>query len=225
VSVDPSARATHDFTDPPDLVHLVSTREEWLQCCDFDGHGTDSPDVHWCRVLAGSQQNLGSSVPSSRDVGRVRDSGFSLPGEAEVCNLNGKVGGRRWGSDKRRVSLEAVASLGGRRGNQNVLGLDVAVEEVVVVNVFQARENLTKDALDTRAVERLVVARLHQLVQVAIHVLHGDVELLAQWVEEDVVRGHEMGVVRERLQENDFTQLQALREMLKGLLHRLDGNL
>lgn len=99
------------------------------------------------------------------------------------------------------------------------------MEEVVVVNVFEARENLAKDTLDAGAVERLVLARLHQLVQVAVHVLHGDVELLAHWVKEDVVRGHEVGVIRERLQENDFSQLQALREMLKGLLHRLDGNL
>jgi hypothetical protein len=76
--------------------------------------------------------------------------------------------------------------------------------------VFQTGENLTKDTLDAGAVERLVVARLHQLVQVAIHVLHGDVKLLAHWVEEDVVRGHEMGVVREGLQKDDFTQLQTL---------------
>jgi hypothetical protein len=79
------------------------------------------------------------------------------------------------------------------------------VEEVVIVNVFQTRENLAKNALDTSTVEWLVVTRLHQLVEVAVHVLHGDVELLAQWVKEDVVCRYQVRVVRQGLQEDDLT--------------------
>ena len=79
------------------------------------------------------------------------------------------------------------------------------MEEVVVVDVLQSREDLAKNALHTGAVEWLVVTRLHQLVKVAVHVLHGDVELLAQWVEEDVVCRYQVRVVRQGLQEDHFT--------------------
>ena len=76
---------------------------------------------------------------------------------------------------------------------------------MVVVNVLQSRKDLAKNALHTGAVKWLVVTRLHQLVEVSIHVLHRDVELLAQWVEEDVVCRYQVRVVRQGLQEDDFT--------------------
>jgi hypothetical protein len=63
----------------------------------------------------------------------------------------------------------------GRGGHEDVLGLDVAVEEVVGVDVLETLHDLEQDALDTCVVEILVVSGLHQLVQVALHVLHGNV--------------------------------------------------
>lgn len=95
----------------------------------------------------------------------------------------------------------------------------------MIVNVLEAGEDLEQDALDTGAIERLMVASFHQLVQVAVHVLHDDVQLLAKRVEEDVVRRYQMWVVRQRLQEDDFSELRALVEAVERLLHGLDGNL
>jgi hypothetical protein len=68
------------------------------------------------------------------------------------------------------------------------------VEELAGVDVFEASEDLEEDALDAVGVERLVVSGLHQLVQVSIHVLHGDVKPPAVWVQEDVQSRHEVGV-------------------------------
>jgi hypothetical protein len=68
------------------------------------------------------------------------------------------------------------------------------VEEVVRVDVFESLHDLEQNALDTRIVKTLVISRLHQLIQVAFHVLHGDVELFAKWVEEDVQGRNQMGV-------------------------------
>jgi hypothetical protein len=89
---------------------------------------------------------------------------------------------------------------------------------VVVVNVLQSGQNLAENALHTGTVERLVVTRLHQLVEVAIHVFHGDVELLAHRVKEDVVCRHEVRMVGKILQKDDLTQLETLRKVLESLL-------
>jgi uncharacterized OB-fold protein len=77
------------------------------------------------------------------------------------------------------------------------------------VDVFQTLHNLEEDALDATVVETLVVASLHQLVQVALHVLHGDMELLGERVQEDVEGGNKVRVVWQCAEEDDFTKLQA----------------
>ena len=79
--------------------------------------------------------------------------------------------------------------------DENVFGLDVAVEEVVRVDVFQTLHNLVKDALDAAVVKALVVASLHQLVEVALHVLHSDMKLLSVGVQEDVESRNKVRVV------------------------------
>ena len=45
-------------------------------------------------------------------------------------------------------------------------------------------------------VQETVVAGLHQLVEIAVHVLHADVEIAGQRIEEDVESGHEVRVWR-----------------------------
>jgi hypothetical protein len=77
-------------------------------------------------------------------------------------------------------------------GDENVFGLDVAMEEVMRVNVFEALHNLEEDALHTSVIETLVVASLHQLVEVTLHVLHGDMELLSERIQEDVKGGNQV---------------------------------
>ena len=99
------------------------------------------------------------------------------------------------------------------------------MKEVVRVNVLQTDHDLVENALDARVIETLVVASLHKLIEVTLHILHGDVELLAEGVEEDVEGGNKMRVSGERAQEDHLAQLSALRKRLESLLHRLDGNL
>lgn len=125
-----------------------------------------------------------------------------------------------------------VAAEGGRgglersvAGDEYVLGLDVAVEELVGVYVVEARQDLEEYGLDGLGLEGLVFSRLHELVEVAVHVLHADVQLLGARVEEDVIRGHQVRVLRQRAQEDDLAEIQTLGEGVVRLLHRLDGDL
>ena len=145
--------------------------------------------------MSRAEQDLGSSVPTRRDVGRVGELGVGFSGETEIGDLDGVRRGGRGRRDESGVSLECVACVGGRCRDEDVLGLDVAVEEVVLVDVLEARDDLEEDALDGGAVQALVVARLHELVEVAVHVLHGNVQLLAHGIQEDVEGGHKVGVV------------------------------
>lgn len=69
------------------------------------------------------------------------------------------------------------------------------MEKVVFVNVLQTGKNLVEDALDAAAVEVFVLARLHELIQITIHVLHGNVQLSAQRVQKYVVCWYEMWVI------------------------------
>jgi hypothetical protein len=76
--------------------------------------------------------------------------------------------------------------------DKNVFGLDVAVEEVMRVDVFEALHDLEEDALHTSVIETLVIASLHQLVEVTLHILHGDMELLGERIQKDVEGGNQM---------------------------------
>jgi hypothetical protein len=96
----------------------------------------------------------------------------------------------------------------GGSGDEDVFRLDVAVEKVVRVDMLEALHNLEEDALDAGVVEALVVAGLHQLVEVTLHVLHADVQLLAVGVQEDVEGGDEVRMLREGAEKDDLAELQ-----------------
>jgi hypothetical protein len=68
------------------------------------------------------------------------------------------------------------------------------VEKFAVVDMLETTEDLEQDALDTGGVHWLVVACLHQLVEVAVHELHCDVKPAAVRVQEDVQGRYEMRV-------------------------------
>ena len=124
---------------------------------------------------------------------------MSLPCKTKVCNLD-SVGRRcgRW-SYQCRISLESRSGVLRCRGrNQYVLWLDISVEEVVIVDVVEAAENLIQDAFDAAAIQAFMISGLHQLVQIAIHILHADVQFLGHRIQEDVESWHQMGVCRER---------------------------
>lgn len=64
------------------------------------------------------------------------------------------------------------------------------------VNVLESLHDLEQNALDARVVKAFVISGLHQLVQIAFHILHADMELLSERVQEDVKCRNEVLVGR-----------------------------
>lgn len=147
-----------------------------------------------------------------------------LSSQSEISDLHRVRRRSRRGSNESRVSAEGGV-VRGRCRNEDVFGLNVTVEEAMRVDVVEAGEDLVENALDDPSIQVFVVSRLHQLVQVAIHVLHGDVEFLRQRVEEDIESRHEVSMIGQCTQEDHFAKLHARSEGLKCLLHRLDCDL
>ena len=54
------------------------------------------------------------------------------------------------------------------------------------MDVVEAGEDLEEDAFDAAAIQTFVVSCFHQLVEITIHVLHTDVELLRYRIKEDI---------------------------------------
>lgn len=93
------------------------------------------------------------------------------------------------------------------------------------MNVLQALHYLKENAFDTAYVETFVIPGLHQLIKIAIHVLHGDVELLAERIQEDIQGWDKVVMRRKRSEEDDFSELQTRSKGFEVLLHRLYRNL
>ena len=72
------------------------------------------------------------------------------------------------------------------RSYEDVFRLDVAMEEVVLVDVLQAGQDLKQYALDRSVVQSFVLACLDQLVEIAVHEFHCNVKLFAEWIQKDV---------------------------------------
>lgn len=78
------------------------------------------------------------------------------------------------------------------------------MKEAVSVDVFQTLHDLEQDALDGRHIQALMITRLHELVQIPIHILHGNVKLLGEWIQENVHCWYQMWVMRERSEEDNL---------------------
>jgi len=89
------------------------------------------------------------------------------------------------------------------------------MKEVMGVDVFETLHDLEQDALDTGVIQALVIPRFHQLVQISLHVLHTDMKLFAEGVEENVERRDEVCMRWQSPEEDHFSQLQARCEGLK----------
>lgn len=93
------------------------------------------------------------------------------------------------------------------------------------VNMVEAREDLVKNTLYAFRIHALMFSSLHQLVEVAVHVLHANVELLAKRVQEDVESRNQMGMGWESSEKYNFAKFEARRKGFEGLFHRFDRNL
>jgi hypothetical protein len=89
--------------------------------------------------------------------------GVGLTSKTKVGDLHSVDRRGRRRSDKVRVTAESGIIGGGRR-YENVFGLNIAVEEVVGVDVVQTGQDLVKNTLDVLAFKVFVVTGLHQLI-------------------------------------------------------------
>ena len=86
------------------------------------------------------------------------------------------------------------------------------MKEAMVVNVLEPGHYLVEQTLDKVRFHQLTAARLHQLVEVAVHVLHSNVKLAADWVKEDIERRNEVAVVGQSAEEDDLAQFETVGE-------------
>mmetsp|Transcript_124915 Transcript_124915/g.303364 ORF Transcript_124915/g.303364 Transcript_124915/m.303364 type:complete len:290 (-) Transcript_124915:69-938(-) len=189
-------RVAHNAADLVDLVGLRRAREERPQREQLSHYATAGKGIDGRVVHSGAQQHLGCAVPARRHVVRVGRPRADLARKAEV-------------SDLARVALA-----------QHVLGLDITVEEPVLVHEGQALEDLEHDVADLRLRE-VLLACLHQLVQVLLHVLEHEEELVI--LTDHFLELDNVGVV-ELLEALDLAQLHALFPRVELLLHLLDGH-
>jgi hypothetical protein len=131
-----------------------------------------------------------------------------LTSKTEIGNLHriSWRGGRR--SNEVRVAAKGRVVRGGCR-NEDVLGFDIAMEEVVGVDMVETLQDLVEDTLDVLSLEIFVVPCLHQLIEIAIHVLHGDVKLAGERIEENIKGRNKVRMRRKSPQEDYLPQLQA----------------
>ena len=123
--------------DLEDLVNLRVTREEGLSCAHLGKDATDGPHVDASRVLTSTQENLGGSVPQGDDL-------------VGVCAQRNTKG-----AGKTEIGELEVALL----VDEEVLGLEIAVQDAVGVAVLDAIAKLEHELAD----DLIAKAELHQM--------------------------------------------------------------
>jgi hypothetical protein len=177
--------------DLEDLVNLRVTGEQRLARAHLSEDTAHRPHVDASRVLSTAEQDLRRTVPQSDHlVGVCAERDTKSAGEPEVGEL------------------EVVVLV-----DEEVLGLEVAVEDAVSVAVAHALTQLHHELLDHLIVHGQGLSiqagalweslapptladgqRLHVLLQVAVEELKDEVQLVAVGVD-DVEQAHDVGVV------------------------------
>jgi hypothetical protein len=141
-----------------DLVDLTIPAEHGLFLHQFGKDASDRPDIDSEAVLLLPEENLGRPVPEGLDLVREGlDGQAEGAGESEVGNLEGA-----------------------RLVDEKILGLEVAVDDPARVAVVEAIAELVEEELDlVRGHRRLVLP--HVLLQVVVHQLEYEVQLLLGW--------------------------------------------
>lgn len=104
-------RCPEDVVYLVDLVKLVGTRKQRIQRHNLEKHAPDAPQVHLVIVVTVSEETFWCSVPAGRYVLCVRLLGIDPSAGPEVCKLKNVV------------------------GNENILGLDIAMKDAVSVHM------------------------------------------------------------------------------------------
>ena len=137
--------------DLMNLVDFVIAWEEGEERDHFKEHASHPPQIHLVPVVSVRQQALGGSVPTRGDVLCVRLLGVDAAARPEVGELD--------------VVLH----------EQDVLGLDVAVEDAVAVHVVDGLQQLVHVVLHA-VLGQVVALALDGVVHVHVHQLKDESE-------------------------------------------------
>lgn len=158
----------------------IFSREERLSGEELGEDTTNTPDVNGGSVLGEEgATELGGSVPAGGNVVSPEDgSGGVVEGDTSKAEV---------------ADLELAVSIG-----EDVLGLEIAVEDIGSVDVLEAAQQLVEEELVV--LRGQVVICLYHLVQVRLHQLkhHIDVpELPPRCRQQDVLYLHNVWVAQQ----------------------------
>mmetsp|Transcript_27548 Transcript_27548/g.87211 ORF Transcript_27548/g.87211 Transcript_27548/m.87211 type:complete len:437 (-) Transcript_27548:485-1795(-) len=206
------ARRADDVEDELQLVHEVLAGEERAAPEELCQDAAAAPEVHGVGVEpVGAKHELRRAVPARHDVLRhgVDDA------------LVGRVAPRPRGplarEPKVRDAQVAVAA------HEQVPRLEVAVDDTVLVHEVHAAQQLDHEVPRVRLGERL--RRLDDAVQVAVHELHHQVELVAVLLHDAVPQRDDVRVLPEVAHEPQLAQhVLRVGARLRDGRDALDGN-
>mmetsp|Transcript_10 Transcript_10/g.40 ORF Transcript_10/g.40 Transcript_10/m.40 type:complete len:325 (+) Transcript_10:328-1302(+) len=144
-------RRADDAVNLLDLIELVRPGEQREQRHDLEEHAPDAPHVHLVVVVPVREQTLRGSVPPRGDVLRVRLLAVNPPARPKVREFQLVV------------------------HDQDVLGLDVAVEDPVPMHVIHALDQLIHICLHPVLID-VVPPSADELVDVHVHELEHERE-------------------------------------------------
>mmetsp|Transcript_33887 Transcript_33887/g.100659 ORF Transcript_33887/g.100659 Transcript_33887/m.100659 type:complete len:438 (+) Transcript_33887:197-1510(+) len=198
--------AAGDLHDAIQLVHGGGSWEDGLPGDELSQDAAHAPEVDALRVRGGAEEDLRGAVPARRDV--VRQHGVlgvvvhlhDAPGQAEVADLHLAVGVQ-----------------------EDVRGLDVAVQHRPRVHVLQRLEQLVDDVL---LVDLLKDLGADDGVQVGFHEVADQIDVLVVVGLEHVQQPHNVLVTVQLLQEHDLPEralgIRRILEGVEALLERHD---
>lgn len=167
--------------------------------------------------MALAQEDLGRPVPAGRHVGGVSGLVSHVAGQTVVGNFHDVI--------VAVVAVQkpffAVIVVGGR--DEDVFRFYVAMEEVMSVDVADSGQDLRQDGFERGQRERAPLALPHELVEVLVHALHDDVELVVEIVDKQFPDPHEVFVGGHGEDELDFADARVVAQLREPRHHGLDG--
>jgi hypothetical protein len=134
-------------------VHVVAAGEERAAVDELHEDAADGPDVDGRRVVGGVEQQLGRAVPPRHHVLRHHVAVGGRARQPEVADLEVAVG-----------------------AEQQVAGLEVAVDHAGGVDVLEPAQDLVQEVL--AVLLRQLLPGADDLVEVRLHELHADVHVV-----------------------------------------------
>lgn len=132
------------------LIHIIPSLEDRLPREELSKDAPHAPHIDRRAIVRKAQHDLRRAVPPRGDVLRHE----ALVGRAALL-LGGAVGGGVAAREAEVADFELAVGV-----DEEVAGLEVAVEDVGGVDVFEAAEGLVDEGLEVGVRERLLGANL-----------------------------------------------------------------